>query len=453
MGATNTQTSTAAFSDADEQFAIRVVYSPDPALPGLVMDPAAGPLEIGRAGADDHTGRIAKGRLAVSDSRLSRHHVLLRREKGEILCTDLDSKNGTRRNGSVCASSSLVEQDVLRVGDTLLVACRPSLGDPDEDGEGMVGVSAALREVRRTLRRIAPAGVSVVIHGETGTGKELVAQALHRRSGRRGRLVILNCAAIPEALVESELFGVRRGAFTGADRDRRGAFAEADGGTLFLDEVADMSLAVQARLLRAIETGEVQPLGGSGPVRVDVRCLAASHADLSARAAAGEFRADLLHRLNRFTLRLPPLRMRREDVPLLWRHFTGEEVAARTSAHLMEALLLHTWPGNVRELRNVAERVALEAGEAAPALHHLPPEMLEAFRHLREGPAETAPLPLKFVLLPRGERPTREQLIESLRRHRGNLAGVAREFGRPRTQAYRWLRIHDLDPDAFRRDP
>lgn len=197
----------------------------------------------------------------------------------------------------------------------------------------------------------------------------------------------------------------------------------------------------------------MQPLGGSGPVRVDVRCLAASHADLSEKAVAGTFRADLLHRLNRFTLRLPPLRMRREDVPLLWCHFIGEKAAARTSAHLMEALLLHNWPGNVRELRNVAERVTLEAGEEAPALHHLPPEMLDAFRHLREGLAETPSLPSEFVFLPRGERPTREQFVESLRRHRGNLADVAREFGRPRTQAYRWLRTYDLDPDVFRRVP
>lgn len=233
------------------------------------------------------------------------------------------------------------------------------------DGE-MVGRSAALDAVRDLIARVAPTDVRVLITGESGTGKELAAAAIHRTSQRaRGPLVRVNCAAIPRDLVESELFGHERGAFTGATERRRGRFELAHGGTLFLDEAGDLSVEAQAKLLRALEAGEIERVGGSEPIPVDVRFVAATNKDLRAEVAAGRFREDLFFRLHVIPLHLPSLRERREDIPLLVQHFVarGHTRSGLRPPHFtaaaVEALTRHGWPGNVRELANIVERLAI----------------------------------------------------------------------------------------------
>ncbi len=234
----------------------------------------------------------------------------------------------------------------------------------------LLGVSRAMRDVLEHVKRVAPSGVPVLILGETGTGKELVARALHERSGRRDRpFVAVNCGALPETLLESELFGHRRGAFTGADRDKQGLFEQADGGTLFLDEIGDTPPSLQVKLLRVLETGEVRALGDTQERRVDVRLVSATHRDLERAVKEGEFRQDLFYRINTVSLHIPPLRRRRADIPFLAQHF-AEEFGAENARRItlaedfLDALGRCSFPGNVRELRNAVERaIALTVPE------------------------------------------------------------------------------------------
>jgi DNA-binding NtrC family response regulator len=234
--------------------------------------------------------------------------------------------------------------------------------------EGLIGSAPAMVELASLIRKVAPTLATVLIEGETGTGKELVAQALHRLSPRASKpLVVLNCAAIPEALLEAELFGHARGAFTGADRARTGRIEAAHGGTLFLDEIGEMPLALQAKMLRFLEARELQRVGENEVLRVNVRVVAATHQDLEKKVAEGGFRLDLYHRLAVFPLYVPALRERREDIAALAGHVlrqlgTGAP-RKRLSAEALDALLLHGWPGNVRELAHVLERAAILAGD------------------------------------------------------------------------------------------
>lgn len=234
---------------------------------------------------------------------------------------------------------------------------------------GMIGASEAMLEVYDLIERVAPSDVPVLVQGETGTGKELVARALHEHGRRKGaRLMAENCAAVPENLLESELFGHRKGAFTGATQDRDGHFVAADGGTVFLDEIGDMPLPMQAKLLRVLQDGEIRPVGSNASRRVDVRIVAATHRDLVEASRDGSFREDLLFRLNVITIHLPPLRERAGDVERLVRGLLpriAEEVGreARITDGALQALTAWTWPGNVRELENELRRaVALSDG-------------------------------------------------------------------------------------------
>jgi two-component system response regulator HydG len=235
----------------------------------------------------------------------------------------------------------------------------------------MIGESVLMRELAAMIRAVAPSEASVLILGESGTGKELVAKALHEGSLRRKKpLITVNCAALAENLLESELFGHEKGAYTGAQRQRDGRFVQADGGTLFLDEIGEMAPALQAKLLRALQQGEVQRLGSDRPVRVDVRVIAATNRDLEAEVRDGGFREDLYYRLNVIALRVPALRERPEDIPLLARHFLGlfaqrnRKSFRGFSPRVMDLMLHYEWPGNVRELENVVERaVILSPGE------------------------------------------------------------------------------------------
>jgi transcriptional regulator with GAF, ATPase, and Fis domain len=234
----------------------------------------------------------------------------------------------------------------------------------------LVGQSESMRELVRLIHLVAPRNATVLIEGETGSGKELVAQAVHRLSARAAKpMTVLNCAAIPESLLESELFGHTRGAFTGAVQSRTGRIEAANGGTLFLDEIAEMPLAVQAKLLRFLECGELQKVGDNSLMRVDVRVIAATHQDLERRVMEGSFRLDLYHRLAVFPLDVPPLREHMEDVAALTEDILArlgvDAPRKRISSGALEALGGHKWPGNVRELAHVLERAAILAGDAA----------------------------------------------------------------------------------------
>jgi DNA-binding NtrC family response regulator len=245
-----------------------------------------------------------------------------------------------------------------------------------------VGHSPAIIEVMKTLARAAPTQATVLLLGETGTGKELVARTIHSYSERTGRrFVAVNCSALAEGLLESELFGHLRGAFTGAAGARPGLFREADRGTLFLDEIGDISPALQARLLRALQEHEIVPVGSETPVKVDVRIIAATHRDIGALVRAGKFREDLYYRLNVVTLQLPPLRDRKQDIPLLMDHFLRELTERHgrgpvaVDAEAQHRLLAYDWPGNIRELQNVLERALVLAEQDVIGPEHLPAEV------------------------------------------------------------------------------
>jgi two-component system nitrogen regulation response regulator GlnG len=272
--------------------------------------------------------------------------------------------------------------------------------EPDEDADRIVGRSAAMQEVYKAIGRLAPRDVTVLIVGESGTGKELVARALfHHGSRTAAPFLAINCAAIPESLLESELFGHEKGAFTGADRKRIGKFEQAHRGTLFLDEIGDMSAATQAKVLRLIQEQRFERVGGNETIQTDVRLIAASNKDLEAEAAAGRFRKDLLYRLNGFTIRVPPLRERREDVPLLIEHFLprfarglGRDIQS-LSPEAERLLCAQDWPGNVRQLQSVLKYAIVQApGDV------ITPECLP--ENLRSGapPASNPPPPSEACL-------------------------------------------------------
>ncbi len=278
--------------------------------------------------------------------------------------------------------ASLRETLGRALGRRMLSVSRPP-GDAPVRGElTLVGHSPAIIQVMKTLARVAPSQAAVLVLGETGTGKELVARTVHHYSDRADRrFVAVNCSALAEGLLESELFGHVRGAFTGASTARPGLFREADRGTLFLDEIGDISPGLQARLLRALQEHEIVPVGSETPVKVDVRILAATHRDLPALVREGRFRDDLYYRLNVVTLTLPPLRERRQDIPLLLDHFL-RSLAARhrrgpvaVDPDAQRRLLGYDWPGNIRELQNVLERAMLLAEQDVIGPEHLPPDV------------------------------------------------------------------------------
>lgn len=320
---------------------------------------------------------------------------------------------------------------------------------------GIVGDAPAMREAILLIRRAGPTDATVLITGESGTGKELAARALHAESGRReGPFVALNCSALPAELVESELFGHVKGAFTGADRDREGLFVAAGGGTLFLDEAGDLALAAQAKLLRALESSEVTPVGASRPVRTDVRLIAATHHPLGEMVARGEFREDLLYRLEVVTLRLPPLRERRGDIPALALMFLAElaERHDRGITGLTEAarraLVAWDWPGNVRELRNVLERAVVLAGGPEIDVHDLPDHVRGGTGPLRgdEAALEGLPYPeAKERVMAAFER---SYLSAALERHGGNVSATARALGLHRQSLQKMLKRLGLAGDT-----
>jgi two-component system response regulator HydG len=428
-----------------------VLFSPESRLVGSEHELGDG-LAIGRAGG-------AGLDLPVNDPEMSRRHARIVVEEG-LFVEDLGSTNGTVVNGSAVTRARVAPGDVLRVGGTLLeVAELPPVAPEPLSGEpALVGRSPAFRAAVRAIDRAAGSRIPVLIVGETGTGKELFASRLHALSGRTGPFVAVNSAAIPRELLESTMFGHRRGAFTGALQDAVGYFTQANGGTLFLDEIGEMPPELQPKLLRALETGEFTPVGRAGAETSDVRVVAATNADLLRKIEAGTFRRDLYARLAGYVVELPPLRQRRGDVVALTEHFLGGK--QRLTASFLEPLLLAPWPMNVRELRMVVQRIellaagdepltsvhsqaALGAVNAAAALRleRLPPPEPEEPPAPEEEAEEEEPL---------ARIPPREEMEALLLKLEGNVKQLAIHYGRHRKQIYRWLKRHGLDAERFR---
>ncbi len=311
----------------------------------------------------------------------------------------------------------------------------------------LVGVSKAMEELRALITRVAPTEVRVLITGESGTGKELVASAIHRQSARAGKpFVCVNSAAIPKDLVESEMFGHERGAFTGASERRAGRFELADGGTLLLDEVGDLGPEAQAKLLRVLESGVIERLGGEKPITVDVRVIAATNKDLSRATQQGRFREDLLFRLNVLPIHIPPLRERPEDVAPLVQHFAARQQArlgraVRFDAGAVQLLAVYPWPGNVRELANLVERLAILATG----------DTITADDVTRVVPQDGAPAPppegwTDVALSDALDQFERTLIARALSAARGNVAEAARKLATDRANLYRRMRRLGLEP-------
>ena len=413
-----------------------------------------GRVRLGRGAArsadTDGEGSLA---LRIADGWMSSGHAELRLSGGRWEVADLDSKNGSFLNGVRVRAAPLADGDLLQLGRTFFRFCAemadggPAILDAAELQPGpavLQTFSPAFADVLAQVAALAPAPVPVLLRGASGTGKELVARAIHTLSNRGGPFVAVNCGALPDQLVESELFGYRKGAFSGADQERAGLVRSSDGGTLFLDEIGDLPLLAQAALLRVLQEAEVLPLGATRPLPIDLRVVAATHADLDALVEQGGFRADLLARLDGVTLELLPLRERREDVPLLTavllRKLAPERADVTLAPEAAEALLLHEWPLNVRELEHALAGALALSGAGPIELAHLPRAVREA-RALRREPPRT---------LNDDEQRHRDEVIQLLKEHHGNLSAVARAVGKGRTQVVRWMERYGLDAGAFR---
>jgi DNA-binding NtrC family response regulator len=392
-------------------------------------------------------GRDEQCAVRLSGTEISRRHARIYRDGPDLRITDLGSRNGTFVNGCPARDTRIELGSVVRFGGCVgLVTDRP--GPTIEMAAGLVA-GPLLQQELAPLKQAASSDLPIILQGETGTGKEVIARAIHSWSGRSGPFLAVNCAALPEALAEGEFFGYRRGAFTGAERHSPGFFRGASGGTLLLDEVSDLPLAIQAKLLRVLEQHEVQPLGESQPVPIDVRVIVATQEPLAEAVTARRFRQDLLARLDGISARLPPLRERIGDVPALFLRVLGSLNAGQTpaiEADFVEGLCVHDWPFNVREVVLLAKRLAvLHGGEASLKAMHLPTRMTRVGgTQLALEASDGLPKPVE----PEGiELPA---LIAALRTAQGNVAQAAALLGISRQRVYRLMQGHAVDLDALR---
>jgi transcriptional regulator with PAS, ATPase and Fis domain len=435
-----------------------------PVVPGLVLlyaeeyaaIPAAWPLLAKNNG----IGRDPEQELFLPVHAVSRTHCSIQWDRDGFTLRDLGSTNGTLVDGRRAFEARLEHGCEVRIGDAIL-----KFVARDADRMRHYRIDGALQDLPQRqapevtslvggyqmdslaaeIQRIAKTPLSVMVLGESGTGKEVVARELHRLSQRRGGFCAVNCAAIPANLLESELFGYKKGAFSGADRDKPGLIKTAHQGTLLLDEIGDMPSEAQAKLLRVLQSREVFPLGATAPEAVDVRVICATHRDLGRLREQGKFRDDLFARLNEYQLRLPPLRDRKEDIHLLARAFLDSQQRGdlQLTFPFMTGLLHYDWPHNVRELESCMKRsVAVAQGPLLEA-QHLPPAILEEMQNYGSplaGPAQVAA----------DGAPSDEALRELLQRHQGNVAAVGRELGKARMQVHRWLKRYEIDLDEYR---
>jgi transcriptional regulator with PAS, ATPase and Fis domain len=406
---------------------------------------------VGRGERDDVSRAGCVLTLALADPRMSQRHSRLAMTSGGWVIEDLGSRNGTLVDGAKIERAPIADGALIELGRTALLWRMLEPEAPDVVATDQAAPLGELRtfspEFHRTLAnaaRVAKTEQSILLHGETGTGKEVVARGVHDASGRKGPFVAVNCGALPDTLVESELFGYRKGAFSGAVDDRLGLVRAADGGTLFFDEIGDLPLATQAALLRMLQEHEVLPLGATRPVPVDVRVVAASHRDLEQEVDQGRFREDLLARLAGYVVELPAVRERREDLGIL----IATLLARRGSAEVIHfapeagaALLRYGWPRNVRELDQVLGSAIALAGDGTIELEHLP-------RTLHAPRASDAPV----EDFSPSELERRDKLRALLAKHHGNVTAVGRELGVARMQIHRWLDKFGIDLASYRRD-
>lgn len=412
-------------------------------------------------------GRSRECSVCLPGTEASRRHALVEQRGSQCILRDLESKNGTFHNGQPVSEAVISGQDIVRIGEWVAVAVHVpkehlALGQAvrqlEFDGIG----GPALVDAFQQLESVASSNLSVIIVGETGTGKELFAQALHRLSGRRGKLVAINCASVPEHLAEAELFGYRKGAFTGADRDHLGHLREASQGTLFLDEISDLHSAVQAKLLRVLQEGCLTPLGHRQSLPIDIRVVCAAQLHLEDAVAKGSFRADLYARLHGVEIALPPLRARREEVVPLFTRTLSEHSTGKTPAlapDLAERLCLYDWPFNVREVIQAAKRLAAQHGDASTLrLEYLPERMAQS--PARSDPARSdhgdragsRAKRHKQAMVERNEAQIAE-LIQALRESAGNVSSAAKKLRISRQRAYRLMEGRpEVDVEALRSD-
>jgi len=430
---------------------LRVVFEGDsgPVEPRLLAL-GAGETIVGR------TSGIDAG-ITLNDTAVSRRHAAITRARsGRVSLRDLNSSNGTSVNGAnVTEAVSLRDGDLIRLGDSFLVYRVEPAAALDAEIIGLTGVAPTMRLARSWISRLATRDDTVLILGESGTGKGVAARAIHELSGRSGPFVMVNCSAIPHELAESQLFGHEAGAFTGASRANKGLFRQAEGGTLFFDEVGDLPQVVQPKLLTALDHHRVTPLGSSRELAVDVRVIAATNRDVTDEQ---QFRGDLHARLGRLTVRMPPLRERREDVLTLF--CAGlERPEPDLDPDVVEEILLTDWTYNVRELQSTAiaaqlhseltgriDRRALEQ-----AMPRGPTRRVDRSQRSHGGRGdEPTDGGQSGGGRAQGSPPDRDELIALLRECEGNLAELARKTGRHRKSVQRWLDKHEIDPDEFR---
>ena len=405
-------------------------------------------VEIGRATVRRFERIGRRLQIGVPDARISSMHASLRRDGRAFVLADEGSKNGLVVNGVRVDRHTLRDGDIIECGHTFFRfgAARVRRCDAPLDLDaaaltpaalGMATFHEPLAAQFRALVAVARTQLPVLILGASGTGKELVARAVHELSRRQGAFVGVNCGALPENLVEAELFGARRGAFTGASGDTPGLVRASDQGTLFLDEIGDLPARAQPALLRILQEREVLSVGATRAVAVDLRVVAATHRDLERMAQEESFRADLLARGRGFILRMPPLADRLEDFGLLLagllaRHAVGQPTV---TVEAMRSLLRHPWPLNVRELEH-AVRGALALSPTCIDVSQLPPALRK--------PSETLSSSRRRAVLSAEQLERREHLCALLTRHRGNISAVARELGKDRVQIRRWIRQFDI---------
>ncbi|MGE5785513.1 MAG: sigma 54-interacting transcriptional regulator, partial [Myxococcales bacterium] len=411
-------------------------------------------------------GREPTADLFLPVQAVSRVHAEIAWDAGRWVIRDLGSRNGILVDGHPVRSAILETNAEVRIGDALLkyvdtkarlasqyrITGQMALGAARRVSETDLVGGMQMDSIAAEIERIAPAPLSVMLLGESGTGKEVAARELHRKSGRHGQFQAINCAAIPATLLESELFGYRKGAFSGADRDKPGIIRLADGGTLLLDEIGDMPLEAQAKLLRVLQSREVFPLGATSAERVDVRIVCATHRDLSRLLQSGKFREDLFARLNEYPLRLPPLRDRKEDIYLLSRTFLDRYHQSRLvlSYGFILGLLHYDWPYNVRELEACIKRCCALTDSETVSEALLPESVREAIldygraaNQLESSPPPEGVVPAPLRPVQRGV-PTDAELRALLDRHRGNVAAVGRDLGKARMQIHRWMQRYGI---------
>ncbi len=404
-------------------------------------------LSIGRG--ESRSFDNDRAHLTLPDPWLSTQHAELRTSFGRILLCDTDSKNGCRVNGQRVQRHELADGDVIELGRTFFVfqANAPESSteprmlnlEATDPRDRPLTLNADLASEVAKLSMLATTQISVLLLGETGTGKEVLAHHVHQASKRTGEFVPVNCGALPTGLVESELFGHMKGAFSGAVKDHTGLIRSSDHGSLFLDEIADLPSAAQATMLRVLQDSEVRAVGGTEVHNVDLRCICATHRDLDAMVDSGSFRSDLFARIAGYRLTLPPLRERREDLGLLISSFLNTATFDAMSIEAARALIKYSWPLNIRELRSCMETASVLAAGGRIELSHLPEAVRCPDAVQSKAPAVQA-----------GDAEHQSELLRLLQVHKGNVSAVARSMGKDRKQIQRWMKRFAIDPNQFR---